>query len=205
MVTVRSLFRGDHFPPDKRYTTVMNANPGPESPDSTTFREALQKLREGSFTASEPYFVERADLGRRCQIVHWHELGLFANEPEALAEALACACFLGKTEVVRLLLDQGVDVAAGNGTGMNGFHWAANRGELETVKLLIERKAPHEIKNMYGGTVLGATVWSAIHEPRPNQLAVIQALLAAGANVNEAGYPTGNREIDEVLRRYGAN
>ena len=35
-----------------------------------------------------------------------------------------------------------------------GFHWAANRGNPETVELLIERGAPLEQKNMYDGTVL---------------------------------------------------
>lgn len=182
----------------------MTTDAGSESPESTSFREAVHRLREGSFTASEPFFAERADAGGRCWIVEWFEQGLFANEPEALAEALACACFLGQTEVARFLLNHGVDVAAGNGTGTNGFHWAANRGQLETVKLLIERRAPLEIKNMYGGTVLGMAVWSAINEPRANHLAIIEALLVAGAKVGEAGYPTGNRAVDEVLRRCGA-
>src|SRR5207245_2166775 len=97
-----------------------------------------------------------------------------------------------------------VDPAAGANTGLNAFHWAANRGQLDTVKLLLERKASLEIKSMYGGTVLGTAVWSAINEPRADHLAIIEALIAAGAKLDGAGYPTGNERVDEVLRRYGA-
>ena len=99
---------------------------------------------------------------------------------------------------------RGVDPAAGTGTGLSAFHWAANRGNLDTVKLLIERKAPLEQKNMHGGTVLDCAVWSAINEPRVDHIAIIESLLAAGANIEEAGYPTGNERVDEVLRRHGA-
>jgi ankyrin repeat protein len=39
--------------------------------------------------------------------------------------------------VAEYLLTHGVDPTAGAGTGMDAFHWAANRGNLETVRLLI--------------------------------------------------------------------
>jgi ankyrin repeat protein len=106
--------------------------------------------------------------------------------------------------VAEFLLNQGVDPAAGMGTGLSAFHWAANRGNLDTVKLLIERKAPLEQRNMYDGTVLGCTVWSAVWEPRVDHVAIIEALLDAGANIYEAEYPTGNQPVDEVLKRNGA-
>jgi len=58
--------------------------------------------------------------------------------------------------------------------------------------------------NMYGGTVLGCAVWSAINEPRVDHIAIIEALLAAGAKIEEADCPTGNERVDDVLRRHGA-
>jgi hypothetical protein len=58
---------------------------------------------------------------------------------------------------------------------------------------------------MYGGTALGTAVWSAINEPRADHLAIIEELLAAGARVQEAGYPTKRDDIDALLRRYGAS
>jgi hypothetical protein len=167
------------------------------------FRNAIRDLEEGNFSRLKPLFRNLASSSHRsCQIIEWYDLGYFKNEPKALNEALACACFNGQTKVADFLMKRGVDVLAGDATGMNGFHWAANRGHLETVKLLTERKVPMEVKNMYGGTVLGCTVWSAVHEPRSNQVEVIEALLDAGANIEAAGYPTGNERVDEILRRY---
>ena len=115
---------------------------------------------------------------------------------------MTCACFLGRTSVAQFLLNQGVDPAAGTSTGLSAFHWATNRGNLDTVALLIERKAPLEQKNMYGGTVLDCAVWSAINEPRADHISIIEALLAAGANVEAIEHPTGNKRVDEMLRRY---
>jgi hypothetical protein len=169
--------------------------------------DALQDLEGGSFSRLAPLFDQDPSLaGDQCRIVEWYKQGYFDNEPKALAEALTCACFLGRTSVADFLLSQGVDPAAGIGTGLAAFHWAANRGNFATVKLLIERKAPLEQENQYGGTVLGCTVWSAIHEPRPDHLLIIEALLAAGAKVDAvdaADYPTGDERLDELLRRYG--
>ncbi|MFY9558093.1 MAG: ankyrin repeat domain-containing protein [Blastocatellia bacterium] len=162
--------------------------------------DALRGLERGDFSDLEPLFHEDPSIeGNRCRIVDWYEKGNFEDEPNALAEALTCACFLGRTNVAEFLLNEGVDPAAGIGTGLSAFHWAANRGNLDTVKLLIDRKAPLEQRNMYDGTVLGCTVWSALNEPRFDHIAIIEALVAAGANIDEAEYPTGNERVDKLL------
>jgi hypothetical protein len=166
--------------------------------------DALRGLERGDFSRLEPLFGEAKSEAGRSRIVEWYSSGYFDGERKALAEALTCACFLGRTNVARFLLDKGVEAAAGIGTGLAAFHWAANRGNLDTVKLLIERGAPLEQENMYGGTVLGCTVWSAIHEPRPDHIEIIEALIAAGANIDGTDYPTGNKRVDEALRRHGA-
>lgn len=88
---------------------------------------------------------------------------------------------------------------------LNAIHWAANRGQLETVRLLIRHKVPLESRSMYGGTALGTAVWSAINEPRADHPTIIAELLTAGARVQESGYPTGKDNIDTLLRRYGAS
>jgi hypothetical protein len=166
------------------------------------FQDALEGLKRGDFSRLAPLFEEREPTeGFGSLIVEWYVMGGFQGQPKALAEALTCACFLGRTRVARFLLDQGVDPAAGNATGMTALHWAANRGELEAVLLLIEWKAPLETLNMYGGTALAATVWAAIHEPRANQMGVIEALIRAGARIEGAGYPTGHVVVDELLQR----
>ncbi len=170
--------------------------------DDPLWHDALRGLETGGFSDLEPLFDGDPSIEGKCRIVDWYEKGCFDNEPKALAEALTCACFLGRTSVAEFLLNEGVDPAAGIGTGLSAFHWAANRGNLDTVKLLIERRAPLEQRNMYGGTVLGCAVWSALNEPSFDHIAIIEALLAAGANIDEAEYPTGNERVDEVVRRH---
>jgi Ankyrin repeats (3 copies) len=163
------------------------------------FLDALEGLRRGDFSRLEPLFE-----GKRSQIVEWCAAGLFRDHPTALFEAFTCACFNGKVSVAEFLLAMGADPSAGDGTGLNAFHWAANRGKLEAVRLLIRHKAALETRSMYGGTVLGTGVWAAIHEAKPDHLQIIEELLDAGADVNEAGFPTGDSRVDGLLRRYGA-
>jgi hypothetical protein len=178
----------------------------PNENNDPIFRAAVRDLEEGNFSRLEPLFRNLASSSHASgQIIEWYDLGYFRNEPKALNEALACACFNGQTRVAKFLMDRGIDPLAGDATGMNGFHWAACRGHLETVKLLIEKKIPMEVKNMYGGTVLGQTVWSAINERGPDRIDVLEALLIAGAKVDAAEFPTGNARVDELLRRHGAN
>jgi Ankyrin repeats (3 copies) len=167
--------------------------------NSPEFQDALQGLRRGDFSRLEPLF----DGGEQSRLVEWHRIGLFDDEPGALAEALSCACFLGKSPVVEYLLDRGVDPLAGTGTGMNALHWAVNRGQLDTTHMLIQRRTPLETKNNYGGTVLGTAVWSAIHEPKADHLAIIDALIRAGANLDAVDYPTGYEPLDGLLRKRG--
>jgi hypothetical protein len=169
------------------------------------FQEVIAGLLAGDFSHLAPLFAEDApEAGQRCAIIGWYEHGLFEKEPKALAEALTCACFNGCTSVAETLLRQGVDPEAGNGTGLNAFHWAVNRGQLEVVRLLLRRQTPLETRSMYDGTMLGTAVWAAVHESRPDHFQIIEALLDAGAKVNEAEYPSGNLQIDELLRHHGA-
>ena len=172
--------------------------------DDKAFRDAVKGLIAGDFSRLEPLFEDRRDVdGYHCRIIEWYESNLFASEPKALDEALTCACFNGRTEVVDYLLAHGLDPAAGANTGLDGFHWAANRGQLDVVMLLIRHQAPLEKRNMHGTTVLGTAVWSAINEPRQDHTRIIEALIRAGARTDNVGYPSANERVDEVFRRLG--
>ena len=57
---------------------------------------------------------------------------------------------------------------------------------------------------MYGGNVLDTAVWSAINEPRPNHMQIIEELLQAGARLEDEEWPTGHEQIDTILKRHGA-
>ena len=129
-----------------------------------------------------------------------------AGAPQVpMEQAFTWACMLGRTDDARFLLDQGVDPLAGDNTGLNGFHYAAWHGHLDTVKLLIERKVPLEVRNMYGGTVLGSVLHAVVNRPTPEHVAIVALLLEAGAKVeDDPDYPTGNERVDELLRRHAA-
>lgn len=164
------------------------------------FEDARQGLRRGDFTRLDSLF--RSEGGSPARIIDWIEQGKLSGQE--LAEALTCACFNGRIDVAEYLLGRGVAPSGGAGTGLNAIHWAANRGQLRAVQLLLRHRVPLETKSMYEGTALGTAVYAAVYEPRPDHKAIIEELIAAGADVKEAGYPSGNAEIDAVLRKAGA-
>jgi len=167
------------------------------------FLDAIEALNVGDFSRIQAHFENRETLGRsRSQIEQWYEEGRFDTRLAALAQAFTCACMLGRTTVAAFILDKGIDPTRGSETGQTGFHYAVSGGHLDTAKLLIERKVPLEVKNMYGGTVLDQALWSAIHEPKPDHAIIIEHLIAAGANVHAVG---GREFVDAVLRRHRAN
>jgi hypothetical protein len=118
-----------------------------------------------------------------------------------IEEAFIRACQFGHKSVCEFLLDEGVDPAAQVNVGQTGLHYATHAGELETVQLLIARGVPLEVKNMYGGTVLGQALWSAFNEPKENHLAIVETLISAGANIE----PEWNQWIDRLRRHHDAN
>lgn len=166
-----------------------------------TFDDALSKLRNGDFSLLAPLFAAGSGPRTRSHIVEWHERGWFSNHPEEAAEALTCACFLGERQTVEYLIDQGLDPSGGSLSGMNAVHVAACRGNVEVLRVLLRHGAPLEVRNMYEGTVLGQTVWSAVNQPRPGQREAIEELVRAGANLREVEFPTGNPEVDQLLSR----
>jgi len=121
-----------------------------------------------------------------------------------LVSGFLYACAWGQTNVVRFMLEHGVSPAVHRGDGQSGPHWAAIAGQLEILKLLLKFEAPLESKNMYGGTVLGQTLWSAAHGGDPKVYSeFIETLIAAGAKLNDRHVPV-NKTIDDLLRKYGS-
>jgi ankyrin repeat protein len=125
--------------------------------------------------------------------------------------ALVWACKFGRGPVAKHLLDQCVDPAARDNDAMTALHWAAAGRCMDLISLLIGGGAPLEVRNTWGGTVLDSTVYFAVNQPLTTSCsshgypAVIETLLAAGADpAAVTPFPTGDRELDGVLRRYGA-
>lgn len=142
---------------------------------------AVDALEKGDFSRLEKALGGPAEFDQ--QIIAWYEEGKFGDAPETLAEALSCACMLGRTSTARFLIDKGVDPYAGMKTWLAGPHYAVSGGHLDTVLMLLEKKVPLEVKNLYGGTMLGQALWSAVMEHKPSHADIIAALIDGGAVV----------------------
>lgn len=145
------------------------------------FQYAITAMERGDFSALESMVGGPDKFDEH--IVEWYEKEYFENEQETLAEVFSAACMLGHATTAEYLLDKGVDPYAGMKTGLSGFHYSASSGRLNVIKLLIERKVPMGIRNMYNGTVFGQALWSAVNEYTPDHTAIIEALIDAGAEI----------------------
>ena len=66
------------------------------------------------------------------------------------------------------------------------MHAAALAGHLETVKGLLKREPPLEMRNVWGGAVLDHALWASIHhDPTVDYAPVVEALIRAGAEVRQ--------------------
>ncbi len=97
------------------------------------------------------------------------------------------ACEYGRTSVVDFLLRRGID-AGERHHGETGLHWAAYGGHRDIVKLLLERKAPVDLKDeRFGGTPLGWALYGlqeGVRYGAPGHYhEVVGLLVAAGATV----------------------
>jgi hypothetical protein len=109
---------------------------------------------------------------------------------------------LGRTEVVRALLDAGTPVDTRGWSGFTPLDQAAMHGRTEVVRLLVERGADLTdcAFDDAGPTPLDCAIWGA----RDNRAAdgdypgTVALLLAAGAPTSHEP-PTGDAEIDALL------
>lgn len=143
------------------------------------FEKIKDALEKGDFSRLQDMLGGPEGFDR-CMI-EAHSNGEFTKEPDSLNEAFACACMLGRIETVKYLLTQGVDPYAGMKTWLAGPHWAVSGGHLTIVQLLLDNNISLELKNGYGGTLLGQALWSIVEEPKPDHALIIEALINAGS------------------------
>ena len=122
-----------------------------------------------------------------------------------IERALVWACKFGRADVARYLLELGVDAASKDNDSMTALHWASARGLMDIIEMLLAKRAPLEVRNTWGGTVLDSTAWFAVNFQMPDAdyPRVIERLLEAGADANEVYPPhTGIHAVDVALERY---
>jgi ankyrin repeat protein len=109
---------------------------------------------------------------------------------------------LGRTSIVRALLDDGWAVDTRGWSNFTPLDQAAMHGRADTVRLLIERGADlHDCAfDDEGPTPLDCAVWGLQnnHAHDGDYLGSVEALVTAGAPTRQRA-PTGNLEVDTVL------
>ena len=105
------------------------------------------------------------------------------------------------------MLDLGFPVAQTERShGYSPLHNAAWSGNAALVDLLISRGHPVDLVDpTYNATPLGFAIHDCIEEkrhPEGDFAHVVESLLKAGSPWNPSIYPTGDQNVDEVLRRY---
>ncbi|TQE06835.1 hypothetical protein C1H46_007552 [Malus baccata] len=68
--------------------------------------------------------------------------------------ALHKACFKGKIEVIRTLLEKGVDMDAKDEDGYTALHCAAESGHVDMIKMLLKKGVDAETQTNKGVTAL---------------------------------------------------
>ena len=104
----------------------------------------------------------------------------------AFAGPIHDAAFIGNDEAVQDELDAGVNVnmMAENGGG-TALHFAASKGHLSVVELLVDNKADLNTRNNKGWTPL-------ISASSGGHLEIVELLIESGADVNALGQGRGS-------------
>jgi Ankyrin repeats (3 copies) len=154
--------------------------------------------------------IGRLDLLRR----YFDEKGnlTFPSTEAQMKDGFAWACEFGHTDVVRFLLEKGMDVSAKlKHHGQTGLHWAAGGGHVETVKVLLNAGAKVDATDdEWAATPLQWALygWQNDRTPaitRDRYCGVVRDLVAAGASVKpewiDAEVVQNDRAMQSALRR----
>lgn len=131
--------------------------------------------------------IGRLDLVKAC----FDEDGRLKSPstPEQMKDGFAWACEFGRADVVRFLLERGMDVRSRlKHHGQTGLHWAAGGGHVETAKVLLDHGAPVEATDEAWSATPVQWALHGWRNRRPpiaveRYYAVVRLLLAAGASV----------------------
>jgi len=127
---------------------------------------------------------------------------LSSASQDQLRNGFAWACEFGHTEVVSLLLRNGVPADAALAQfGQTGLHWAAYGGHPDTVRLLLASGAPVNPRDKrFGGTPLEWALHAWRTDGREVFYEVVASLVRSGAEPEPRCYEGPDQRMLSALR-----
>ena len=145
---------------------------------------AANETAARAIVAAHPHIVAEMKEGDRRQLIH--------------------AAWTNKVATVRLMAALGCDLHIRDDDLMTPLHAAAFHGFAEVIRALLDAddEPPLDWLNGYGGTPLATCLYGRQHSWRAdgNFPASIRLLVAAGAEARANWLPTGDDDIDAILR-----
>jgi ankyrin repeat protein len=126
---------------------------------------------------------------------------LVQSLPDAERRLIVSAASNDQAEAVRLMVSAGIPIDTRGDGGETALHFACWFGNIATVRVLLAQGAPLEIRDTtYTAPPLGWACHGSLNcrNPRGDYVAVVKALLAAGAKSGKEF--CGSEEVNEALK-----
>jgi Ankyrin repeats (3 copies) len=141
--------------------------------------------------------IGRLDLVRS----FFDEGGALTNgaTPTQMRDGFSWACEYGRTDVVRFLIERGMDVSARlRPHQQTGLHWAAHGGHLDTVEVLLAHGAPLDVRDQSFDGIPLEWAMHGWHEQRDSTDSdayydVVALLVAAGTIIDPTWVATDDQ------------
>jgi ankyrin repeat protein len=130
-----SVFEAAAFGRTDRLAAILTEDPG-----------QARTLSEDGFTALHLAIFARQPQAARLLIDRGADVDALSTGPIARVPPLGTAAFVHSPPLARLLLDAGADVNRQGAGGFTALHSAAQSGDVELVKLLLERGADRGLR-----------------------------------------------------------
>jgi ankyrin repeat protein len=145
-------------------------------------------MKPDDFQGYYPYFIHIAIRKQETSVVD-ALIAAGANLEVRLDgfPPLISAIIYGNIDIVYMLIEAGADVHAEDrsdflGAGSTALWWAARRGDIEVISLLLAKGAKVDKRSIEGWTPL----FAAAHYNKPD---AVRALLDAGADIDAKTHP----------------
>lgn len=124
--------------------------------------------------------------------------------PHQDQSVLVDAAWENNLATVKVMLEAGFDPQVRGRENSTALHCAAFHGFIEIVNLLLQYNPALDARNQYDSIPLGTAVYGSVHSWHRdgNFPATVEALIRAGSIVDPSFVPSGNGEVDAVLRSY---